>query len=98
MLYQDLLLHNNLQAGVRTLAAAKVVQIITVRKRELKIKKNELSSSLLFFFLCSFQHLVAKRFCIIYFFFHLPAMAAMATLLVVPCSDSSYWAENLVSW
>jgi len=49
MLYQDLLLHNNLQAGVRTLAAAKVVQIITVRKRELKIKKNELSSSLLFF-------------------------------------------------
>lgn len=49
MLYQDLLLRNDLQAGVRTLAAAKVVQIITVRKRELKIKKNELSSSLLFF-------------------------------------------------
>jgi len=55
MLHQDLLLHNNLQAGVRTLAAAKVVQIITFRKRELKIKKNELSSSLPVFFYVLFS-------------------------------------------
>ena len=65
MLYQDLLLRNDLQAGVRTLAAAKVVQIITVRKRELKIKKNELLSSLsvfCFLLLCSFQYLLARCF------------------------------------
>jgi hypothetical protein len=92
MLYQDLLLHNNLQAGVRTLAAAKVVQIITVRKRELKIKKNELSSSLLFFSMFFSASIFSSIF--------LSVLVAAMGRASVPCSlfCLGYWEGNLVSW